>query len=99
VRLLTTTKLSALTTAITTADSFYSDGKTIAFAARAARGRGLRRNPRSDQRDGRGFARRDRHHHGASVPSSLGGTKLTLSTGTAQDLVIGGTAGTLTALV
>jgi len=32
------------------------------------------------------------------VPSTLGATKLTLSTGTAQDLVIGGTAGTLTAL-
>ncbi len=32
------------------------------------------------------------------LPRLLGGTQLTLSTGTAQDLVIGGTAGTLTKL-
>jgi hypothetical protein len=35
---------------------------------------------------------------GATTPSTLGGTKLTLSTGTTADLTIGGNAGTLTAL-
>ena len=35
---------------------------------------------------------------GATTASTLGGTQLTLSTGTAQDLVIAGTAGTLTKL-
>ena len=89
----------ALTTAITTSDSFTVNGKTIAFASSggnvvAASGATL---------DLTNATVGDR-----SVPSTpspaqprpprSAATKLTLSTGTAQDLVIGCTAGTLTAL-
>jgi flagellin-like hook-associated protein FlgL len=96
---LTTTKLSALTTAITAADSFTVNGKTIAFSNTggnvvAASGATL---DLTNATVGDLLGAIDTIT-GASVPSTLGGTKLTLSTGTAQDLVIGGTAGTLTAL-
>jgi len=68
------TKLSALTTAITTADSLTIDGKTISFNT-----------------SGGGNAIN-------STGASLGGTALTLSTGTTAALTIGGNATTLTKL-
>jgi len=95
----TTTKLSALTTAITTSDSFTVNGKTIAFASSggnvvAASGATL---DLTNATVGDLLGAIDTIT-GAATASTLGATKLTLSTGTAQDLVIGGTAGTLTAL-
>jgi flagellin-like hook-associated protein FlgL len=95
----TTTKLSALTTAITTADSLTIDGKTITFAASGGNtftstGETL---DLSTATVGDLLSAID-GITGATTPSTLGGTKLTLSTGTTQPLAIGGAAGTLTAL-
>ena len=95
----TTTKLSALTSAVTTADSLTIDGKTIAFASSggnviAASGATL---DLTNATVGDLLTAIDTIT-GAATPSTLGSTALTLSTGTAQDLVIGGTAGTLTTL-
>jgi flagellin len=95
----TTTKLSALTTAITTSDSLTIDGKTIAFSNSggnvvAASGATL---DLTNATVGDLLTAIDTIT-GATTASTLGGTQLTLSTGTAQDLVIGGNAGTLTAL-
>ena len=95
----TTTKLSALTSAVTTADSLTIDGKTIAFASSggnviAASGATL---DLTNATVGDLLTAIDTIT-GTATPSTLGSTALTLSTGTAQDLVIGGTAGTLTKL-
>jgi flagellin len=95
----TTTKLSALTTAITTSDSLTIDGKTIAFSNSggnvvAASGATL---DLTNATVGDLLGAIDTIT-GATTASTLGSTQLTLSTGTAQDLVIGGTAGTLTKL-
>jgi flagellin len=95
-----TTKLSALTSPITTADSFTINGKTIAFsnsgggnAVTAAGGSlDLTTATVSDL-----LAAVDMVT-GTSVPSTLGATKLTLSTGITSDLTIGGNAATLTKL-
>jgi flagellin len=95
----TTTKLSALTTAITAADSFTVDGKTISFSSTtgnsvSSAGASL---DLSTATVGDLLGAIDTIT-GATTPSTLGGTKLTLSTGTTADLTIGGTAGTLAAL-
>jgi flagellin len=95
----TTTQLSALTSAITTGDSLTINGKTIAFASSggnvvAASGATL---DLTTATVGDLLGAIDTIT-GAATASTLGATKLTLSTGTAQDLVIGGTAGTLTKL-
>jgi flagellin-like hook-associated protein FlgL len=95
----TTTKLSALTTAITTADSFTIDGKTISFNSTtgnsvSSAGASL---DLSTATVGDLLGAIDTIT-GATTQSSLGGTKLTLSTGTTTDLTIGGNATTLTAL-
>ena len=95
----TTTQLSALTSAITTGDSLTINGKTIAFASSggnvvAASGATL---DLTTATVGDLLGAIDTIT-GATTASTLGGTQLTLSTGTAQDLVIGGTAGTLTKL-
>ncbi|MGC2810275.1 MAG: flagellin, partial [Bradyrhizobium sp.] len=95
----TTTKLSALTSAVTTADSLTIDGKTIAFASSggnviAATGATL---DLTNATVGDLLTAIDTIT-GTATPSTLGATALTLSTGTAQNLVIGGTAGTLTKL-
>jgi flagellin len=95
----TTTKLSALTTAITTSDSLTIDGKTISFANSG--GNTVTANGGSldltNATVGDLLAAVDTIT-GATVASTLGATKLTLSTGTTTPLVIGGNAGTLTAL-
>ncbi len=95
----TTTKLSALTTAITTADSLTIDGKTISFTNSG--GNTVTANGGSldltNATVGDLLAAVDTIT-GAAVASTLGATKLTLSTGTTTPLVIGGNAGTLTAL-
>jgi flagellin len=95
----TTTKLSALTTAITTADSLVIDGKTISFTNSG--GNTVTSNggalDLTNATVGDLLAAVDTIT-GATVASTLGATKLTLSTGTAQPLTIGGAAGTLTAL-
>ena len=95
----TTTKLSALTTAITTSDSLTIDGKTISFTNSG--GNTVTANGGSldltNATVGDLLAAVDTIT-GATVASTLGGTKLTLSTGTTTPLVIGGNAGTLTAL-
>ena len=95
----TTTKLSALTTAITTADSLTIDGKTISFTSSG--GNTVTANGGSldltNATVGDLLAAVDTIT-GATVASTLGATKLTLSTGTTTPLVIGGNAGTLTAL-
>ena len=95
----TTTKLSALTSAVTTADSLTIDGKTIAFSNSggnviAASGATL---DLTNATVGDLLTAIDTIT-GTATPSTLGATQLTLSTGTAQNLVIGGTAGTLTKL-
>jgi flagellin-like hook-associated protein FlgL len=95
----TTTQLSALTSAITTGDSLTINGKTIAFASSggnvvAASGATL---DLTTATVGDLLGAIDTIT-GATTASTLGTTQLTLSTGTAQDLVIGGTAGTLTKL-
>ena len=95
----TTTQLSALTSAITTGDSLTINGKTIAFASSggnvvSASGATL---DLTTATVGDLLGAIDTIT-GATTASTLGGTQLTLSTGTAQDLVIGGTAGTLTKL-
>ncbi len=60
----TTTKLSALTTAITTADSLTIDGKTISFTSSGGNAvTRERRVARPDQRHGGRFAHGHRHHH------------------------------------
>ena len=95
----TTTKLSALTTAITTSDSLTIDGKTISFTNSG--GNTVTANGGSldltNATVGDLLAAVDTIT-GATVASTLGATKLTLSTGTTTPLVIGGNAGTLTAL-
>ena len=95
----TATKLSALTTAITTSDSLTIDGKTITFTSSG--GNNVTANGGSldltNATVGNLLSAIDTIT-GATVASTLGGTKLTLSTGTTQDLTIGGAAGTLTAL-
>jgi len=95
----TTIKLSALTTAITTADSLTIDGKTISFTNSG--GNTVTANGGSldltNATVGDLLAAVDTIT-GATVASTLGATKLTLSTGTTTPLVIGGNAGTLTAL-
>ena len=95
----TTTKLSALTAPVTTADSLTIDGKTIAFASSggnviAASGATLDLTNATVA----DLLTAIDTITGTATPSTLGSTALTLSTGTAQDLVIGGTAGTLTKL-
>src|SRR5216684_6414691 len=95
----TTTKLSALTSAITTADSFTIDGKTISFNSTtgnsvSSAGASL---DLSTATVGDLLGAIDTIT-GAATPSTRGGTALTLSTGTTTDLTIGGTAGTLTKL-
>src|SRR6202790_584298 len=95
----TTVKLSALTSAITNTDSLTIDGKTIAFANSggnviAASGATL---DLTNATVGDLLTAVDTIT-GAATASTLAATQLTLSTGTAQDLVIGGTAGTLTKL-
>jgi flagellin len=95
----TTTKLSALTTAITTSDSFTINGKTISFASTtgnsvSSAGASL---DLSTATVGDLLGAIDTIT-GATTASTLGATKLTLSTGTTTALTIGGTAGTLTAL-
>jgi hypothetical protein len=95
-----TTKLSALTTPITAADSLAIDGKTISFAntstGNAVTSAGgtldLATATVSDLLAAVDLVT------GATVPSTLAGGALTLSTGTATALTIGGTAGTLTRL-
>ncbi len=95
----TTTKLSALTTAITTADSLVIDGKTISFTSSGGNNVGANGGSLdlTNATVGDLLAAID-NITGATVPSTLGGTKLTLSTGTAQPLTIGGAAGTLAIL-
>jgi flagellin len=96
----TTTKLSALTTAITTSDSLTIDGKTISFNTS---GGGNAITSAGGSLDlttatvGDLLAAVDTIS-GATVPSTLGGTALTLSTGTTSALTIGGNATTLTKL-
>jgi flagellin len=95
----TTTKLSALTAAITTSDSLTIDGKTISFSSTtgnsvSSTGASL---DLSTATVGDLLGAIDTIT-GATTPSSLGATKLTLSTGTTTPLTIGGNAGTLTAL-
>jgi flagellin len=96
----TTIKLSALTTAITTSDSLTIDGKTISFTSSG--GNAVTANGGSLDLSvatvGDLLAAVDTITGAAPGSSTLGGTKLTLATGTAQPLVIGGAAGTLTAL-
>ncbi len=81
----TTTKLSALTTAITTADSLVIDGKTISFTSSG--GNTVTSNGGSldltNATVGDLLAAVDTIT-GATVASTLGATKLTLSTGTAR---------------
>jgi flagellin len=96
----TTTKLSALTTAITTADSFTIDGKTISFSSTtgnsvSSTGASL---DLSTATVGDLLGAIDTITGATATPSTLGGTKLTLSTGTTTDLTIGGNATTLAAL-
>src|SRR6202048_5241942 len=95
----TTTKLSLLTTPITNTDSLTIDGKTIAFSNSggnvfAASGATLDLTNATVA----DLLTAVDTITGAATPSTLGRGALTLSTGTAQDLVIGGTAGTLTKL-
>src|SRR5579862_302034 len=95
----TTTKLSALTTPITSADSFTVDGKTISFANSGgdtftSTGETL---DLSTATVGDLLSAID-GITGATTPSTLNAGKLVLSTGTTQPLAIGGNAGTLTAL-
>ncbi len=95
----TTTKLTALTSAIAATDSLTIDGKTIAFSNSggnviAATGATL---DLTNATVGDLLTAIDTIT-GTATPSTLGSTQLTLSTGTAQNLVIGGTAGTLTKL-
>ncbi|MDR3471947.1 MAG: flagellin [Devosia sp.] len=94
-----TTKLSALTTAITNTDSLTINGKTIDFAATAGNtsSSGGASLDLSTATVGDLLAAVDTIT-GATTASTLGSGALTLSTGTAQDLVIGGSAGTLTNL-
>jgi flagellin-like hook-associated protein FlgL len=95
----TTTKLTALTTPIANTDSLTIDGKTIAFSNSggnifAASGATLDLTNATVA----DLLTAVDTITGATTPSTLGGGALTLSTGTAQDLVIGGTAATLTKL-
>jgi flagellin len=95
----TTTKLSALTTAITTADNLTIDGKTISFTSSGgnnvtASGGSL---DLTNATVGDLLAAIDTIT-GATTPSTLAGGALSLSTGTTTALTIGGAAGTLTAL-
>jgi flagellin-like hook-associated protein FlgL len=96
----TTTKLSALTTPITTADSLTIDGKTISFTSSGGNtvtsaGGSL---DLTNATVGDLLAAVDTITGAASGSSTLSATKLVLSTGTTSPLVIGGAAGTLTAL-
>jgi flagellin len=96
----TTTKLSALTTPITTSDSFTVDGKTISFGSTTgststAAGANL---DLGNATVGDLLNAVDTITGNAAGTSSLASGSLTLHTGTAQDLVIGGTVSTLTAL-
>jgi flagellin len=94
------TKLSALNSPITAADSLTIDGKTISFAntgtGNAVTSSGgtldLATATVSDLLAAVDLVT------GAAVPSALAGGALTLSTGTTTALTIGGTAGTLTKL-
>jgi flagellin len=95
-----TTKLSALTTAITATDSFTVDGKTISFASitgstSTAAGASL---DLSTATVGDLLNAVDAITGNPAATSTLAAGALTLHTGTAQSLVIGGTASTLTAL-
>src|SRR6185312_7636638 len=90
---------TALTAPIATTDSLTIDGKTIAFSNSggnviAATGATL---DLTNATVGDLLTAIDTIT-GTATPSTLGATQLTLSTGTAQNLVIGGTAGTLTKL-
>jgi flagellin len=96
----TTTKLSALGTPITTADSLTIDGKTISFTNSGGNtvtsaGGSL---DLTNATVGDLLAAVDTITGAASGSSTLNATKLVLSTGTTSPLVIGGAAGTLTAL-
>ncbi|MDB5608312.1 MAG: Flagellin [Bradyrhizobium sp.] len=95
-----TTKLSALTTAITATDSFTVDGKTISFGSTTgntstAAGASL---DLSTATVGDLLNAVDAITGNPAATSTLATGALTLHTGVAQDLVIGGTASTLTAL-
>jgi flagellin len=96
----TTTKLSALTTAITTADSLTIDGKTISFTnsggnAVTSAGGSL---DLTNATVGDLLAAVDTITGAGTGSSTLVAGALKLSTGTTAPLVIGGVAGTLTAL-
>ena len=96
----TTTKLSALTTAITTADSLTIDGKTISFTNSGGNtvtsaGGSL---DLTNATVGDLLAAVDTITGAGTGSSTLVAGKLMLSTGTTTPLVIGGVAGTLTAL-
>jgi flagellin len=94
-----TTKLSALGTPIATTDNLVIDGKTITFANSG----GTTFSATGETLDlttatvGDLLGAID-SISGATTPSTLAGTKLTLSTGTTTPLVIGGLAATLTTL-
>jgi flagellin-like hook-associated protein FlgL len=96
----TTTLLSALTTPITTADSFTVDGKTISFTSSG----GSTFSTTGATLDlttatvGDVLKAVDTIAGNTVGTSTLATGKLTLASGTAQDLVLGGTASTLTAL-
>ena len=96
----TTTKLSALGTPITSADSLTIDGKTISFTNSGGNtvtsaGGSL---DLTNATVGDLLAAVDTITGAASGSSTLNATKLVLSTGATSPLVIGGAAGTLTAL-
>jgi flagellin len=95
----TTTQLNALTSAITTSDSLTINGKTIAFASSG--GNQISANGATLDLTTATVANLLTAIDtitGTAVASTLATTQLTLHTGTASDLVIGGTAGTLTKL-
>ena len=96
----TTTKLSALTTAITTSDSLTIDGKTISFTNSGGNtvtssGGSL---DMTNATVGDLLAAVDTITGAGTGSSTLAAGALKLSTGTTQALTIGGAAGTLTAL-
>jgi flagellin-like hook-associated protein FlgL len=97
---LATTKLSALTTPITSTDSFTVNGKTIDFASTtgstfSATGASL---DLSNATVGDVLKAVDTITGAPANSSTFAGGALTLHTGTASDLTLGGTAATLAAL-
>ena len=95
----TGTLLTAITSAIANTDNLVIDGKTITFAT----GGGNTFTANGETLDLTTATVSDLltavdSITGATTPSTLAGTKLTLSTGTTTPLVIGGLAATLTKL-